>query len=75
MRGSICKIYIAFSRFYHTGNVSKTLIIVSKIKFHENPAAAVAVVHADGQADTKKSAVAFCDALRKRLKWAKIESE
>jgi hypothetical protein len=41
------------------------------MKFHENPAAGVAVIHADGQADTKKSAVAFHDCFAKASKMGK----
>jgi len=42
------------------------------MKFYENPAPAVAVIRADGQTGTKKSAVAFRDCFEKA---PKIESE
>jgi hypothetical protein len=71
VRGSICKADIPFSRFYRNGNVPKILIKVSKMKFHENPAAGVAVIQADGQADTKKRAVAFRDCFAKASKMGK----
>lgn len=41
------------------------------MKFHENPAVRVAVIHADGQADTKKSSVAFRDCFAKASKMGK----
>jgi hypothetical protein len=50
---------LLFSGFYRKGNVSTTLTKVSKMKFHENPAVGVAVILADGRADTKKRSVAF----------------
>jgi len=52
-------------------NVSKILTEVSTIKFHENPAAAVAVIHGDVQAATKKSPVAFRDCFAKAFKMGK----
>jgi hypothetical protein len=39
--------------------------------FHENPTAGLAVIQADGQADTKKRAVAFRDCFAKAPKMGK----
>jgi hypothetical protein len=44
---------------------------LSKIKFHKNPAAGIAVIHGDGQADTKNSAVAFRDCFANASKMGK----